>query len=42
MERLSLLAINIVEYLLCFRCWMISFDVVVHPCDEMILEGTFN
>jgi hypothetical protein len=41
-EGWGLPLINIIEYLLCFCCWMFSFNVVVHPCDKMVLEGTFD
>jgi hypothetical protein len=41
-EGWGLPLINIIKYLLCSCCWMFSFNVVVHPCDKMVLEGTFD
>jgi hypothetical protein len=41
-EGWGLPPINIIKYLLCFCCWMFSFNIVVHPCDKMVLEGTFD
>ena len=34
--------INVVKYPLCFCHWVFRFDPFIHPCNEMVLEATFN
>jgi hypothetical protein len=38
----SLPQINIIKYPLCFRRWVFRFDIFNYPCNEMVLEATFD
>jgi hypothetical protein len=41
-EEINIPVINGIENLLRFWCWVFSFDVVVYPCDKVVLEDTFD